>query len=243
MNAPREHYNSVSKYKNCIFYDMGHGGVDPTTGKYMTPPINGKFFDHGSNGAFHKDGIFYEGEKNREYGYAVVKRLQEEGVNVVVVNHRYIDTPLIDRTNLANEYHKNIQPGFYFSEHSNAANTKARGISVWTSIGQTTSDKYASLYMNMMKSSIAELTSSSLPFSVPGSPATVKFMEQMTDGDSDYEQNFHVLVKTVMPAILCENLFFDNLEDAELLFNSNYKDWYVNTQVEFLLSVLKDMEQ
>ena len=236
MRTPiSNYYSQVVKYKNCIFYDMGHGGLHPTTGLYMTPPRNGKFFNHGDKAYFHKDGIFYEGEKNRYYGYEVVKRLQEKGVNVIVVNHPFNDTSLQHRTDLANMYHANIQPGFYFSEHSNAANGRARGISLWTSIGQTTSDRLATQYMNIMKESLKPKPGQETP------SFSLRFMEQMQDGDVDYEQNFHVLVRTVMPAVLSENLFFDNLQDSLLLFNNEYREWYVNAQVEFLEDVAKNL--
>ena len=39
----------------------------------------------------------------------------------------------------------------------------------------------------------------------------------MSDGDIDKESQFYVLRKTVCPAVLIENLFFDNRADFELL--------------------------
>ena len=48
----------------------------------------------------------------------------------------------------------------------------------------------------------------------------------MSDGDPDYEARFTVLVKTNMPAVLSENLFFDNFLDASILEEEWYKDTY-----------------
>lgn len=220
------------QYKNCIFYDMGHGGLDPITKRYTTPPSNGKWFDH-KTGKFHNDSsIFYEGVKNRDYGFTVVNNLRKLGVNVIVVNDQFIDTPLQIRTDLANYYHNNIQKGFYISEHSNAANGNARGFQVWTSIGQTTSDKYATMLMNMYKAEVSSDTT-----------LGVRVMEDMRDGDPDYEQNFHVLSRTAMPAVLTENLFFDNRKDAETLLSDDYKKAYTDMQTKFLINVLEDLEK
>ena len=52
--------------------------------------------------------------------------------------------------------------------------------------------------------------------------------EDYKDGDGDYEENFKVLRDTSMPAILTENLFFDNFDDASLLMSETYKMRYVS---------------
>lgn len=39
----------------------------------------------------------------------------------------------------------------------------------------------------------------------------------MKKHEGDWEENFYVLKNTVMPAVLTENLFYDNLEDCEIM--------------------------
>jgi N-acetylmuramoyl-L-alanine amidase len=203
-----------------IFLDAGHGGIDPSTFKYTTK--NAKQFKH-NKGQFHDGNMFFEGVKNREYCSLLHERLVECGITVIPVYHPYLDTPLSNRVNMANVYHKNICEGIYVSEHSNAANTKARGFSVWTSIGQTKSDVYADILLEEYKNTFGEIKS-------------IRIREQdYKDGDGDYESNFYVLRNTDMPAILTENLFFDQYDDAMMLMS----DWYKETYVECLVRWIK----
>ena len=200
-----------------IFLDAGHGGIDPS-GNYTTAPK--KMWDH-KEGTFHDGSIFYEGVKNREYCKLIRKACSLAGVTVIPVYHPYKDTSLSARVNIANEYHKNICEGIYVSEHSNAANTEAKGFSVWTSIGQTKSDLYADILLDFYNNSFK------------GYDAVRIREQEYNDGDGDYEENFKVLRETSMPAILTENLFFDNFSDATLLMSETYKMKYVSVLVNW----------
>jgi N-acetylmuramoyl-L-alanine amidase len=46
-----------------------------------------------------------------------------------------------------------------------------------------------------------------------------RFREDRSDGDADMEEDFYVLRKTTCPALLVENLFFDNRREAEFLLS------------------------
>lgn len=220
-------------YKYCIFLDAGHGGVNPATGIYTTAPS--KMYDHSTgacndNNEFHDGGVFYEGVKNREYADEIAKRLTDKGINVVKTYHPWEDTPLSRRVEIANYYHKNIQPGIFISEHSNAATGTARGFSIWTSIGQTTSDFLAEEFMKIYKSDLSD--------------DAIRIREQSyEDGDADYEENFYVLRNTSMPAVLTENLFFDNFEDAKILMDEYYKEKYIEVVVDWAVWAVEYMEQ
>jgi N-acetylmuramoyl-L-alanine amidase len=95
---------------------------------------------------------------------------------------------------------------------------------VYTSKGNTQSDFYAEKLINMYKEKF--------PF--------VNLRVDNSDQDQDWESNFYVLKNTSMPAILTENLFFDNLDDANILLDEDYVEQYTDMCVEFLESVAKE---
>lgn len=207
----------MSSFNKCIFYSNGHGSLD-LHGNYVTAPAKMHKFKDGT--------ILYEGVKNKEYGDMAMSKMMDLGINVVPVNHTFEDTRLSHRTNLANFYHSTIQKGIYLSEHSNAHNTRARGFSIWTSPGQTYSDVLATKFFEMY---VEE-------FRKPVEHNKIKFRTQdYRDNDPDYEARFWELVQTNMPAVLFENLFFDNRQDAEILMDEGYRDRYTTLQAKFAL--------
>ena len=60
----------------------------------------------------------------------------------------------------------------------------------------------------------------------------IKTMKDLKDGDTDYEANFYVIKNTDMPAVLIENMFFDNYNDASLLTEEEYFTFYTNLQAD-----------
>ena len=186
-----------------ILIDCGHGGIDPKTGKYTTA---GKRAHHPGQ-VFHKDGWFYEGVFNRQIGHKVALMLMSAGVPVVYVHHEHIDRTLKERVNSANLMHRTT-PCLYFSIHANAANTRARGFEVFTSVNasKTSQDIATDIYEG-----VEGLTQYRLPM-------------RKGAGDEKFKrENFYVVRHTVMPAVLVECAFFDNLEDALLLNNCKFQ--------------------
>ena len=226
-------------YEHCAFYDMGHGKRTANK-KYTTAPS--KMFHHKYDSGlfFHENGgtTFEEGTKNAHYGQLVIDKLTAMKVPVVPVCHNYLDTPLQHRTNIANLYHSTIQKGVLFSEHSNAitgpgraVNNSATGMSIWTSPGATLSDVLATKFIEMYKSK----------FDCMINLKKLNVMEQnYPDGDPDYEARFHMLVATMMPSVLFENLFFDHEKDANTLRTESYIQDYTDLQAEFIKWCLVD---
>ena len=105
------------------------------------------------------------------------------------------------------------------SFHNNAAGCgkwmNARGYSVWTSRGQTNSDKFADILFNKFKSRLPN----------------VPFRTDMSDGDVDWEEGFNVLVRKPM-AVLIEWLFQDNRDDVKLLQDNEINNQFCNAVVE-----------
>jgi N-acetylmuramoyl-L-alanine amidase len=174
-------------FKHCIFLDAGHGGRE-ASGCYTTAPS--KMWDL-KKGTFHNGSIFYEGVKNREYADIIAAKLVSKGINVVKIYHPWLDTPLNKRIEVANYYHNNIQPGIFFSEHSNvSSDNNGRGFSIWTSIKQDKSDILACEFVKMYKEDLSN-------------DITKYFIDEL-----------YILKETDMPALLAENLFFDQYDDA-----------------------------
>jgi N-acetylmuramoyl-L-alanine amidase len=186
-----------------ILIDCGHGGIDPNTGKYTTP---GKRAHHPGQ-IFHSDGWFYEGVFNRQIGHKVALMLNSADVPVVYVNHAHQDNSLIDRVNRANAHHRTT-PCLYFSIHANAANTRARGFEVFTSVNasKTSQDIATDIYEG-----VEELTQYRLR------------MRKGVGNEKFKRENFYVVRHTAMPAVLVECAFFDNLEDALLLKRCDFQ--------------------
>lgn len=170
-------------------------------------------------------------EKHREYKWSRERLtqidilLKERGYTVVWTNTTDNEIGLSQRVNVANEYAKQypeLMP-FLISLHNDAVNatpewqTKASGISVWTTKGRTTSDIYADFLLQRIKVSIPNARIRTYDN---------KYLER------DFEANFTVLTGNYS-AVLIECMFQDNREDVKLLqdtqFCKHVEDWIVDS--------------
>lgn len=177
------------------------------------------------------DNSLLEWEWAREIKYRVIKEMEKQNIaECFDVNPEDTEPGLTVRANRANaawENHK--KKGIFVSIHINAAGNgqwmNARGWSVWTSVGQTEADILAN-YVWLAANEIF-------------SPKNLTMRKEMSDGDYDYESNFTVLVKTKMPAILIENFFMDNMEDAKYLKTEEGKQDVVRAIVNGIRNYLR----
>ena len=177
-----------------LIIDRGHGTCNekvkyPTPGKQATLP----------------SGLHvYEGFENEKYCKSLESWAIKAGYKVVftVEPSDPTDLPLSSRVAFANKQ-KDKGVSLFLSVHNNAGGGKGEGTEIFTSKGNTASDKYAEGMIN----SIKEI----LP--------TRKLRIDPSDGDQDKEENFYVLKNTNMPAILLEIGFFDNEVDYKWLSN------------------------
>lgn len=178
--------------------DAGHGGLTKD-GKYTTAPAKMHVFDDGL--------VFYEGVNNRAIIDRLIPKLQSAGINYETVYDQAADTPLSKRVEKANSIHARDSRCIYVSIHSDAmpdgAHGKGSGFSIYTSKGQTRSDIIGEIFCGFYAAGLHAF----------------KFRQDLSDGDADKEENFYVLRKTTCPAILIENLFFDNRREAEYLLS------------------------
>ena len=195
--------------------DAGHGGIKD--GVYTTAPGKMHVFDDGLT--------FYEGVNNRLIVDKLSTMLVVNNIEHRLVHDHELDTPLKERVNLANQLHAKTKRCIYLSVHSDAmpegAHGKGSGISVYTSIGETPSDVLAEIFCSTYQRMLSQF----------------KFRKDTSDGDLDKEENFYVLRRTNCPAILVENLFFDNRKEAEFLLSAAGQNQIALTLLNAILTI------
>lgn len=142
------------------------------------------------------------------------------------------DIPLTERCRRVNEicsiYGK--ENVILISIHANAYGngkewTVPSGWSVYTTKGQTQSDAIAD--------QLAIAAAKNLP--------QMNLLTDHSDGDADYEENFHLLRHTLCPAVLTENGFYTNRQDLQILESHTGRrvitDLHVEGIIEYILSL------
>lgn len=170
--------------------DAGHGGMDSKG--YRTAPNK-----------MHKFPGFtiYEGVVNRNITDFVKIQLNVLGIDYALIADEIEDTTLQQRVITADAVYAKDKRAVFLSIHSNAGG--GSGFEIFTSPGQTKSDKIGNIFSETYKKQFPEFP----------------FRADLADGDADKEADFYVLRKTDCPAVLVENLFFDNLKEAEFLLS------------------------
>ncbi|KKM83111.1 hypothetical protein LCGC14_1312670 [marine sediment metagenome] len=193
--------------ENVWAIDPGHGGM--ISGIYQTFPD--KMYQHPPMEPF------YEGVFNRTIKDKLINRCNKIGIQVIDICPTELDVGLDERADIANIYYRQYPNLVGISLHSNAG--KGTGFEVYTSVGETRSDKYAQILCKELKKRFPEIV----------------FRQDTVDGDFDKEAHFYILKNTKCPWILPECLFFDNYEDYKKLIDPEFQDQYADTLVNFML--------
>ncbi len=144
----------------------------------------------------HGDGmVAMEGVINRDITRKLIDLLKAAQIDYAVVADWHEDTSLEHRVRTADSIYAKDNRAVYLSIHSHAGG--GEGWEIFTGHGQTHSDDFAQVFARNYKAL-------GKGFKFRG----VK------------ENNFYVLRKTDCPALLVENLFFDNKKEAEYLMSS-----------------------
>ena len=179
------------KSKKTYLLDAGHGGM--VNGAYVTAPKKMYTFEDGY--------VIYEGVFNRLVTNEVAAILGMEGIDYRLVVTEQDDISLPERVIRANRWHDTLKNCVYISLHANAGG--GHGFEIYTSIGQTDSDRLANEMFIAYKDSFPDMTARA----------------DLQDGDYDKEANFYVLRQTKCPAMLIESGFMDDRGDAEWMMS------------------------
>lgn len=197
--------------KTLAIIDSGHGGINKN-GVYETSPNFNKKDPSTWLKCWHfedSDITIFEGDVNRKIAGFLIEELEAIGVESFNLTTGSRDIPLPERVFKANEVDKLTNDDcIYISIHCNAAGVRnASGWEIFTSKGQTGSDKVATSIGERFKLDFPEL----------------RMRFDYSDGDLDKEAGFFVLRKTSMKAVLIEYGFMTNKEGCVKLLNPDYQ--------------------
>ncbi len=163
-------------------FDSGHAGL-----------INGFYETPGKRSPNWECGIFYEGMGNRWAVNRLIELCDRAGIPYYHVSPELYDVSLQERVKRANDIYAVNKNVYFLSIHHNAGG--GHGIEGFTSIGETTSDKIAEVFLQNFKADFAHDTT---------------LRTDVSDGDLDKESNFFVLRNTLCPSVLLELEFMDS---------------------------------
>lgn len=174
-----------------ILLDAGHGGM--INGQYTTAPNKMKQFEDGFT--------ICEGVINRSIVEKLRLSLSAAGISNKVISHGKRDTPLTDRCRKIQEIGANAKNPVVVSVHCNYFHDPvAHGWQVHTYLGESVSDQLATYFLSEARDQYG----------------TAELRKQAAD-DPDWDSNFMILGCHPYPAVLTENFFFSNREEAEYL--------------------------
>ena len=175
------------------------------------------------------DGKLLEYAYTREITRQIVTILRSRGYDSELLVLEEDDIPLSERVRRTNAHCQAFGKTnvILISIHVNAAGDgskwmNATGWSCYTCKGQTESDRLATcLYDAAIKN-------------FPDKRIRTDF----SDADSDWEEGFYILRKSLCPAVLTENFFMDKLSDRDYLQSEVGKQAIVDTHVEGIAEYL-----
>jgi N-acetylmuramoyl-L-alanine amidase len=236
---PLIHVNRRTVLKPII---IGSGHGDVWNGEYTTDKTVG-----GKQSPLWKSGKkVYEGQSVKDLAYGIVCELRKMDVPAVLLNPEIEDIPLLLRSKRENDYynffkgksiyielHHNAQPtedapytdnyGFGGWTHSHITKA-ARGTEIWTSPGETKADPIAKYIMD----SISKNKLKDIVFGPLRGYSKTK---------ADKEAYFHMLTKTLSPAMIFEWLFMTSEDDCNRISSNYHREKFIQIMSEILFNI------
>ena len=173
---------------------------------------------------------FYEYENNRIIGRLLSMELDKLGIPYVYTIHPddRNDKSLANRVGIANSiaYKEGKNNVLFLSIHSDAYGCTDTwyddivGFSIFTSKGNTKSDKYADIFVKNYKEGLVDYPD--------------------TKVRGEYDKDYYVLAKTICPAILLENGFYTSRKDLEIIDSDEGRKKIVDIIVKSIQEIIKE---
>jgi N-acetylmuramoyl-L-alanine amidase len=204
--------------------DPGHGGI--IDGTYQTAGKRSPGFPDGS--------VLYEGEFNRDVVQRIMKlasgwapgrhrtHYQLHAIDAINLVDTEEDMPLRERVNSANSLHRTKRNCIYVSVHANAF---GNGQEFNQAKGVCTFHHYRSQSGARLGESLQRWLGELTPFRDRGVRS------------NDTWANFYVLRKTHMPAVLSENGFMTNFDDATALMDPEVRQAVANAHFAMMQEI------
>jgi N-acetylmuramoyl-L-alanine amidase len=148
----------------------------------------------------------WEYEFNRDIAARVAYKCKCADIPFKMLVTEMHDVSLAERVRRANAIDESDKDAFLVSIHANAGG--GTGWEVWTSVGYTKSDVYATIFFEEAMKAFPEW----------------KMRRDMTDGDADKETQFYILKNTKCPAVLTENFFMDTERDCRFILSETGRE-------------------
>ena len=208
--------------------DNGHGSDAHTNGKY-SPLVAGLPFQNDKT-VF--QGRFREGNFNRLVAAELVTQLRDLGYDAERIVTEDKDVPLMERVDRVNHWCEKLGKSnvLFVSVHANAANDgniwmQARGFSVWVAKqAGTASRKLAQSF-----------TTAAFAAELMGN--------RCVPAEHYWRADFFVLKHTLCPAVLTENLFYDNRDDLKFIASPAGREKIVQLHVKAITNYLNNETQ
>jgi len=198
--------------KHTWLLDPGHGGL--IDGIYQTAGKRSPKFPDGS--------ILYEGVFNRDVVGRIIKLCHEHQIDCINLVDTEEDMSLRHRVTKANLFHKENRNSIYVSVHANAFGNgrefnKPKGICCFHHYGSKNGKRLAEVLQRWL----GDLTT----------------FRNRGIYSNDSWANFYVLRKTHMPAVLSENGFMTNFDDAIDLMDPDVRQSVANAHFAMIQEI------
>ncbi len=211
-----------------ILIDNGHGADGYTKGKY-SPAVDGMSIESDATVYDHR---FREGNFNRLVAAELVTRLRDLGYDAERIVTEPKNIPLMERVDRVNSWCRRLgkENVLFVSVHANAACDgniwmKASGFSVWVAKqAGTASRKLAQSF-----------TAAAFAAGLMGN--------RCVPAEYYWRADFFVLKHTLCPAVLTENMFYDNRDDLQFLASPEGRSKIVELHVKAITNYLKNATQ
>ena len=160
----------------------------------------------------------FEWEFNRDIVTRISDFLDKREIKYTVLVPEENDVTLPVRVKRANSIYINDRNSILISVHANAGG--GEGWEIFTTKGETPSDRVATRFYNEFKKEFRE----------------ERFRLDYSDADPDKEADFYVLKNTKMPAVLIENFFMDTESDCQKIADGSFRQRIANAVIKTILN-------